>query len=315
MEWHLRSGGAVEQRLRGGRWVLLVEEASTSGETICLYYDVTDLKRREASRATAAHMTQMAQSFAAICEQFDGLAGAESTPGSRRRGGDAVAVLPGAIGGSSNAGHLQSLAGRLQAVAQRQKLVPERLGMNRIVGEAVRKLRGELNVEVQTEVIAGAGLWPILIDGAKFETALAELVRNACDAMEGGGRLTVETVNIRLTREFVATRVGLAAGEYVRISVQDTGSGMAPELVERALNPFFTSKDKNAHMGLGLSVVYGFTHQSGGYVEIDGGEGRGATIDLYFPRGEELSAAPIEDETGDRTETGPAARAADKRRA
>ncbi|MEE9209861.1 MAG: PAS-domain containing protein, partial [Kiloniellales bacterium] len=147
MEWHLRSGGAIEQRLRGARWVLLVEAASASGETFCLYYDITELKRREASRATAAHMTQMAQSFAALCEQFDGLAGAggagaESALGSRRGGGADVAVLPGAIGGSSNPGHVQSLAGRLQAIAQRQKLAPERLGMNRIVGEVVRKLRG-----------------------------------------------------------------------------------------------------------------------------------------------------------------------------
>lgn len=317
MEWHLRSGGAVEQRLRGARWVLLVEEAAASGETFCLYYDITDLKRREANRATAAHMTQMAQSFAALCEQLDdfagtGEAGAESGLGNRRGGGEAVAVLPGAIDGSSGSGHVQFLAGRLQAVAQRQMLAPERLGMNRIVGEVVRRLRGESEAEVQMEVIAGAGLWPVLIDGAKFEIALAELVRNACEAMEGGGRLTVETVNIRLTREFVATRAGLSAGEYVRISVQDTGPGMAPELVERALNPFFTSKDRNAHMGLGLSVVYGFTHQSGGYIEVDGGEGRGATIDLYFPRGAELSTAPLEDETRDR---GEAAGIADKRRA
>jgi signal transduction histidine kinase len=187
--------------------------------------------------------------------------------------------------------------------------------MNRVVGEVARKLRGELDTDVQMEVIAGAGLWPILIDGDKFEVALAELVRNACEAMESGGRLTVETVNIRLTREFVATRAGLAAGEYVRISVQDAGPGMAPELVERALNPFFTSKDKNAHMGLGLSVVYGFTHQSGGYIEVDGGEGRGATIDLYFPRGAELSAAPVEDESRDGAEAESTARAADKRRA
>jgi signal transduction histidine kinase len=259
-------------------------------------------------------MTQMAQSFAALCEQFDDLAGANvSASGGASGGSAAVAVLQGAIGGSPGPGHIQSLAGRLQAVAQRQKLAPERLGMNRIVGEVVRRLRGELDAEVQMEVIAGAGLWPILIDGAKFEIALAELVRNACDAMEGSGRLTVETVNIRLTREFVATRAGLATGEYVRISVQDTGPGMAPELVERALNPFFTSKDKKAHTGLGLSVVYGFTHQSGGYIEVDGGEGRGATIDLYFPRGEELSAEPVEDETRDEAER--ASRAANRRRA
>ena len=324
MRWHLRSGGAIEQRLRGARWVLLVEEASASGETFCLYYDVTDLKRREASRATSAHMTQMAQSFAALCEQFDDLVDAHVGAGeavtglplgNRRGSGSAVAVLPGAIGGSQSLSHIQTLTGRLQAVAQRQKLSPEREGMNRIVGEVVRKLRGEHDAEVQMEVIAGAGLWPILIDSAKFEIALAELIRNACDAMVGGGRLTVETVNIRLTRDFVATRAGLAAGEYVRISVQDTGPGMAPELVERALNPFFTSKDKNAHMGLGLSVVYGFTHQSGGYIEVDGGEGRGATIDLYFPRGEEISAGPIEDEARRGTEAERAPSPATKRRA
>jgi CheY-like chemotaxis protein len=189
MEWHLRSGGAIEQRLRGARWVLLVEETSATGETICLYYDVTDLKQREASRATSAHMTQMAQSFAALCDQIDVFAGANadaasaiSATGSRRAGGADVAVLPGAIVGSEGAGHVQSLAARLQAIAQRQKLAPEPLGMNRIVGEVVRKLRGELGADSQMEVIAGAGLWPVLIDSGKFEVALAELVRNACES-------------------------------------------------------------------------------------------------------------------------------------
>ncbi len=297
MDWHARSGGALEQKLRGSRWVLLVEGAAASGETYCLYYDITDLKRREASRATAAHMTHMAQSFAALCEQLDGLAsGPREVAATSRRGGAAVSVLPGAIGANGGFGHVQSLADKLHAIAQRQKLSPEPLGLNRLVGEVVRRMRAELPAGVQLEVIAGAGLWPVLLDGAKFETALAEVVRNACEAMAAGGRLALETVNIRLTRDFVATRAGLVAGEYVRLSVQDTGPGMSPELAERALNPFFTSKDKRAHMGLGLSMVYGFICQSGGYIEIDGGEGRGATVDIYFPRGEEVTAEPVEDE-------------------
>ncbi len=320
MEWHARSGGALEQRLRGGRWVLLVEETAASGETFCLYYEITDLKRREASRATSAHMTQMAQSFAALCEQLGDLAGeagavaGTAAAASRRQGAD-IAVLPGTLGGLPGLGRVQSLTDRLQAIAQRQRLAPGSLELNRIIGEVVRKLRGEVGAEVEMEVIAGAGLWPVLIDGEKFEIALAELVRNACEAMELGGRLTVETTNIRLSREFVTTRAGLVAGEYVRISVQDTGPGMTPELVERALNPFFTSKDKNAHMGLGLSVVYGFTNQSGGYIEVDGGEGRGATVDLYFQRSEEISAAPVEDETRDDAAVEIEASAADKRSA
>jgi signal transduction histidine kinase len=225
------------------------------------------------------------------------------------------AVLPGTLGGLPGLGRVQSLTDRLQAIAQRQRLAPGSLELNRIIGEVVRRLRGEVGTEVEMEVIAGAGLWPVLIDGEKFEIALAELVRNACEAMELGGRLTVETTNIRLSREFVTTRAGLVPGEYVRISVQDTGPGMTPELVERALNPFFTSKDKNAHMGLGLSVVYGFTNQSGGYIEVDGGEGRGATVDLYFQRSEEISAAPVEDETRDDAAVEIEASAADKRSA
>jgi signal transduction histidine kinase len=133
--------------------------------------------------------------------------------------------------------------------------------------------------------------------------------------MGAGGRLTLETANIRLTREFVATRAGLLAGEYVRLSVQDTGQGMSPELVERVLNPFFTSRDKSAHMGLGLSVAYGFISQSGGYMEIEGGEGRGATVDLYFPRGEGLMAEPVEDETLEGLSLEGDRRSPDKRRA
>lgn len=298
LEWRARSGGALEQRLRGSRWVLLVEGTASSGETFCLYYDITDLKRREASRATAAHMTQMAQSFAALCERLDGQTGraGDAVAASRLAGAD-IAVLPGGLAAPAELGQVQSLADKLQAIAQRQKLAPESIALNRVVGEAVRKMRGELSSAVRIEVIAGAGLWPLLLDAAKFEIVLAELVRNACEAMRAGGRLTLETANIRLTREFVATRAGLLAGEYVRLSVQDTGQGMSPELVERALNPFFTSRDQSAHMGLGLSVAYGFISQSGGYMEIEGGEGRGAKVDLYFPRGEELVAEPVEDQT------------------
>ena len=326
LEWHARSGGALEQKLRGSRWVLLVEGTASSGETFCLYYDITDLKRREASRATAAHMTQMAQSFAALCERLDGLAGqaggvagqtgrAGAAAAASRPAGSDIAVLPGGLGAPAGLGHVQSLADKLQAIAQRQKLAPASIGLNRVVGEVARKMRGELPSVVRTEVIAGAGLWPVLLDAAKFEIVLAELVRNACEAMGAGGRLTLETVNIRLTKEFVATRAGLLAGEYVRLSVQDTGQGMSPELVERALNPFFTSRDKSAHMGLGLSVAYGFISQSGGYMEIEGGEGRGATVDLYFPRGEELMAEPTEDETLEGLSLEGDRRSPDKRRA
>ncbi|MFQ6017020.1 MAG: ATP-binding protein, partial [Kiloniellaceae bacterium] len=125
------------------------------------------------------------------------------------------------------------------------------------------------------------------------------------------GRLIVETTNLRLTREFVALRTGLSAGEYVRVSVQDTGPGMSPELADRALNPFFTSKGQDGHLGLGLSAAYGFANQSGGHIEIDGGEGRGVTIDLYFPRAEEVTTESLdEDASAEASEGGPVVRPA-----
>ena len=300
LDWHARSGGVLEQKLRGARWVLLVEGSSPSGETYGLYYDISEIKRREQNRATASHMRQMAQSFAALCERLDpllqaGEGGPASAKAGRRTGSD-VAPLPGVSGPE---GPVRLFTSKLTAIAQRQRLSPESVGLNRVVGETVRRLRGELSEGVAAEVIAGAGLWPVLVDKEGFSAALVELLRNANEAMGSMGRLTVETANIRLNRDFVATRSGLAAGEYVRVSVMDTGPGMSAELAERALNPFFTSKDKSSHLGLGLSVAYGFTSQSGGHIEIDGGDGRGVTVDLYFPRAEEVGAAPL-DEKGAR---------------
>ncbi len=318
LDWHAKSGGVTELRLRGSRWVLLIEDTAPLGETYCMYYDISELKRRETNRAMAAHMTQMAQSFAALCERLPALFRAvgqgEEPESANRRGRADIAVLPG-VSGHDSGEPVQVLTGKLQAIAQRQRLSPESIGLNRVAGEVVRRLRNELPDGVEAEVIAGAGLWPVLIDREKFGNTLVELIRNAYEAMSGVGHLTVETANIRLSRDFVAARSGLSPGEYVRVSVQDTGQGMSPELTERALNPFFTSKDKNTHLGLGLSVAYGFANQSGGYIEVDGGQGRGATVDLYFPRAAEVSTTPVEEEVAKRLASGGGNRPAAKNRA
>jgi signal transduction histidine kinase len=278
----------------------MVERATDSGETYCLYNDITDLKRRESSRAMSSHMTQMAQSFASLYRQLDVIVreareGQERGSAHRRPGGQ-VAHLQVGDGAGWGEGAVQSLTGKLEAIAQVQVLAPESLSLNRIVGEIVRKARGTLAGAVEVEVIAGAGLWPVLVDKARFAAALSELVKNAGEAMASGGRLTVETANVRLGRDFVSLRSGMTAGEYVRIAVQDSGPGMTAELADRALNPFFTSKGDQGHLGLGLSAVYGFASQSGGYIEMEGGEGRGATVNLYFPRTEEVTLGTPEDE-------------------
>jgi signal transduction histidine kinase len=294
LDWHARSGGVLEQRLRGGRWVLLAEGAAGSGETHCLFYDITELKQRERARASAAHMTQMVQCFAGLCDQLDLVLGrsGDSAATVAERG---VAVFPGGAALHAKGGPVEALSARLRAVAQRQRLAPEPAALDRLVAEAVRQTRSALPAGVEIEVVSGAGLWPVLIDSGRLVGALAELVRNGFEAMPNGGRMVLELANVRLSREFAAAREGLPGGEYVRISVQDTGPGMSAGLAERALNPFFSSKGSKDHLGLGLSVVHGFARRSGGYVESEGGEGRVATVNLYFPRAEAPAREPDED--------------------
>ena len=295
LEWHAGSGGVIEQRLRGGRWVFMAEARSEGGETYCHFFDITDLKRRDASRWSATRLTQIAQSFAALCEQLHinrldvehlsegGKVVNLHSAGEPNRGdGDGARALA--------TGNLQDLTSKLQTIAQRQRLKPETLDLNNLIEELVRRIDPARKSSYNLEVISGAGLWPVLADKQQFRLALSELVDNAFEAMEDGGKLVLETTNVRLTKDFVAVRSGLVQADHVRLTVRDSGPGMSPELAERAFNPFFTSKSDGQHLGLGLSMVYGFVSQSGGYIEIREGEHSGTTIDVYFPRSEMASS-------------------------
>ncbi|MFQ5773857.1 MAG: ATP-binding protein [Kiloniellaceae bacterium] len=292
----LGSGGEVgidppwELKLRGSRWLVLAQGAAASGETYCLYFDITALKRRDARRARATHMMRMVQSFAALCEQLGRALGENRAQAQRvgcRHVDSKIAVLPRAAGRCSVEAYVHALAGRLQAVATRQEPSPETLRLDRLVGRIVDQIRADVPAAIEIEVIAGAGLWPVRIDKAGFEVAVRELVRNACEAMPDGGRITLETANARLSPDFGPLGGGLAVHDYVRLSVQDTGPGMPEDPAERAIARPIGAGPADGRLGLGLSLVYGFARQSGGYVEIDGGEGRGGTaVELYFPRAE-----------------------------
>ena len=291
LEWHGKSGGVLEQRLRGGRWVFMAETRTEERETYCQFFDITDLKRRDTSRWAAIRLTQMSQAFAALCEQLHiNRADVERQSDSGKvvslRAGKEDDGAAGETVRRLGPGNIQDLTFKLQSIAQRQRLKPNSLDLNLVVEEVVRALDGEDKSKHQLEVIAGAGLWPVLLDRDQLAAALAELISNAFDIMEEGGQLVVETSNVRLTKEFVSVRSGLVQADHVRLTVKDNGPGMSPELAERAFNPFFTSRPDDRHLGLGLSMVYGFVSQSGGYIEIREDEAPGTTIDIYFPRAE-----------------------------
>jgi PAS domain S-box-containing protein len=173
-----------------------------------------------------------------------------------------------------------TLTQQLLAFARQQPLQPESRNINNLVSGFEPVLRRAANTSIQFEVRLERELRSALLDSARFESALLNLVVNARDAMPDGGRLTLETANVTLREQEVR---GLAAGEYVRVTVSDTGTGMAPATVERAFEPFYTTKEVGKGTGLGLSQVYGFIKQSGGEETIASLQGEGTTISIFLP--------------------------------
>jgi PAS domain S-box-containing protein len=176
-----------------------------------------------------------------------------------------------------------ALTHRLLAFSRRQTLDPKPTAPNRLIRGMEDLVRRTTGPGIEVEVVAGAGLWPVLIDAHQLENAVLNLSINARDAMPSGGRLTIETGN-RWIDARTAKAQDLEPGQYVSICVSDTGTGMAPEVAARAFEPFFTTKPLGEGTGLGLSMIYGFVRQSGGQVRIYSEAGEGAMICLYLPR-------------------------------
>lgn len=176
------------------------------------------------------------------------------------------------------------LTQRLLAFSRRQALTPSRVDINRLVTGMAELLRRTLGETVELEAILAAGLWPSFTDANQLENALLNLCVNARHAMPEGGRLTIETANTYLDDRYAGQFGDVAPGQYVLLSVTDTGVGMAPEILDRVFEPFFTTKTEGVGSGLGLAMVHGFVKQSGGHVRIYSEVGDGTTVKIYLPR-------------------------------
>ncbi len=188
------------------------------------------------------------------------------------------------------------LTHRLLAFSRKQTLLPEPTNANRLIEGLLDMLRRTLGETVEITANLGQNLWTVLVDRTHLESALVNLAVNARHAMPGGGALTIETGNVTLDEQ-AASMVGeITAGDYVRVSVTDTGCGMSPEVKARVFEPFFTTKEAGRGSGLGLSMVYGFVKQSGGGVTIESEEGQGTTVELYLPRNGRKAAASRDDD-------------------
>jgi PAS domain S-box-containing protein len=182
------------------------------------------------------------------------------------------------------------LASRLLAFGRRQPLNPKPVDPNALIKGMVDLLRRSLGETVRIEPMLGPAVPVVMADPGQVENALLNLAINARDAMPDGGRLTIETALTVVEHD----PSELEPGNYVRLTVADTGVGMTPEVRQRVFEPFFTTKGPGAGSGLGLSMVYGFVKQSGGHIELQSEPGKGTSIAIYLPvRAEDLQAAAV----------------------
>ena len=176
-----------------------------------------------------------------------------------------------------------ALTHRLLAFSRRQTLDPKATNVNTLVSGMLELIQRTVGPSVQVETVCMSDLWPTLVDPSQLENALLNLCINARDAMPAGGRITIETDHRWIDRE-AAQRQDMPAGQYLALSVSDTGTGMSPEVIAKAFDPFFTTKPLGQGTGLGLSMIYGFAKQSGGQVRIHSSVGEGTTVSIYLPR-------------------------------
>jgi PAS domain S-box-containing protein len=178
--------------------------------------------------------------------------------------------------------HGQDLTGDLLAFSRRRQLNPQPVAINSLVDNIVRLLTRTLGASVKITTAASRDAGVAMVDPAALEAAILNIALNARDAMPDGGTLTIRTSKADITQA-PRTEDDLPIGQYAMLAIQDTGTGMPPDIVQRVFEPFFTTKTGGTGSGLGLSMVYGFAKQSGGVVTIASEIGRGTTVILYLP--------------------------------
>jgi len=184
-----------------------------------------------------------------------------------------------------------SLTKQLLAFSRKQVISPVVLDLNATVNEAARMLERLIGEDVELRVSASEGLWAVKADPDQIALALMNLCVNARDAMPQGGKLTIATSNVRVSEHLVEEHPDVVPGDYVLLSVTDTGTGISKEVREQMFEPFYTTKDHGKGTGLGLSTVFGIVKQSSGYLSAHSELGHGARFSIYLPRVEATTAS------------------------
>ncbi|MEO7067000.1 MAG: ATP-binding protein, partial [Rhodanobacter sp.] len=271
-------------------WVAIPDE----GKIYCSARDITTekeaaavLARTEAALRQSQKMEAVGQLTGGLAHDFNnllgGIMGALEMAKIKLAQGKGEDISRYLSLGETAVRRAASLTQRLLAFSRQQTLDPRSTDINKLVSGMEELIRHSIGPSVELEMVGVGDLWPSLVDPPQLENALLNLCINARDAMPDGGHLTIKTAN-RSLDEHAAALCELDPGEYVLLSVTDTGTGMSPEVIARAFDPFFTTKPLGQGTGLGLSMIYGFTRQSGGQARVYSELGTGTTLSIYLPR-------------------------------
>ena len=282
------------RRKQGGyRWISWVG-VPEDGMVYCTGRDITEEKAAEAELAQAQEALRQSQKMEAVGQLTGGIAhdfnnllagisGSLELLDRRMAEGRLGGVERYIAAAQESAKRAANLTQRLLAFSRRQTLDPKPTEVNKLIAGMEDLIRRTVGPAIEVEVVGAGGLWLSRIDPSQLESALLNLSINARDAMPNGGRITIETANKWLDDRAAKDRE-LAPGQYLSICVTDTGTGMTPDVEQRAFDPFFTTKPLGQGTGLGLSMIHGFVRQSGGQVRIYTEIGKGTTMCLYLPR-------------------------------
>jgi len=280
---------------------LSVAEMQSPGQRVFVgsLHDLTEEKRRNEEHLQAQKMEALGQLAGGIAHDFYNLLTIIIGNNERIQAGvdegDLRALLEQNHNAAERGGRLTK---RLLSFAHRSRLEPTTLCLNERVSGMMDMLHRTIGEGIIVTSTMASDLWYVQVDPGEVDHALLNLVLNARDAMPTGGIVAIETANETLAAG--GTPVDLVPGDYVRLSVVDTGVGMTPKVLKRAVDPFFTTKPPGKGTGLGLASAYGFARQSGGCLVIASWVGRGTTVSLYLPRasGDVPALAPSTNEHG-----------------
>lgn len=280
-EWETRTASGAPRYILSSLFPIRLEDGQT--QIICMDIDITERKRLESELFRAQRLDSIGRLAGGIAHDFNNLLTAIMSYADL-----AIARLPEQHPAVDDlkrlldtASRAADLAKHLLAFARRQTLSPQVIDLNQIIRDMTPLITRLLGKQVDLRIRTEPALKKVKADPAQMEQVILNLAINARDAMPEGGVLTIETANVVLDEADVQSHPDLSPGEYVRLSVSDTGIGMEPEQMEHIFEPFYTTKGEKG-TGLGLAVVYGVVKQSGGHITVESQPGQGSTFHIYL---------------------------------